>query len=111
MVIGILLKGSGRIYRGNWLSDGTTFIVRNIFYNTPARRNFLKSPGTEASYISDLMERILLSHPDVSFKYIVNNKLRLQSSGNSNTRDIIYQIYGRDIARSYCRWTFNQKTL
>lgn len=91
--------------------DGTTFIVRNIFYNTPARRNFLKSPGTEASYISDLMERILLSHPDVSFKYIVNNKLRLQSSGNSNTRDIIYQIYGRDIAKELLQVDFQSEDL
>lgn len=91
--------------------DGTTFIVRNIFYNTPARRNFLKSPGTEASYISDLMERILLSHPDVSFKYIVNNKLRLQSSGNSNTRDIIYQIYGRDIAKELLQVYFQSEDL
>lgn len=79
--------------------DGTTIIVRNIFFNTPARRKFLKSPGTEASYISELMEKLLLSHPDISFKYIVNNKIRLQSSGNSNIKDVLYQIYGRDITK------------
>ncbi|HBY70785.1 MAG TPA: DNA mismatch repair endonuclease MutL, partial [Lachnospiraceae bacterium] len=79
--------------------DGTTILVRNIFYNTPARRKFLKSPVTEAGYISDLMERLMVSHPDVSFKYIINNQVKQQSSGNNNTRDILYHVYGRDITR------------
>ena len=79
--------------------DGTTVIVRNLFYNTPARRKFLKSPKTEAGYINDLMEKLILSHPGISFKFIMNNKLILQSSGNNNIRDILYHIYGRDIAR------------
>lgn len=78
---------------------GTTIIIRNLFYNTPARRNFLKSPGTESSLIGELMERLMISHPNVSFKYITNNKVVLQSSGNNNTKDIIYQVFGRDIAR------------
>jgi DNA mismatch repair protein MutL len=78
---------------------GTTILVRNLFYNTPARRKFLKSAMTEAGYISDLMERLMVSHPDISFKYIVNNKVKLQSSGNNNTKDILYNIYGREIAR------------
>ena len=63
--------------------SGTTIIVRNLFYNTPARRKFLKSAMTEAGYIGDLMEKILVSHPDVAFKYIVNNQIKLQSSGNN----------------------------
>lgn len=79
--------------------SGTTIIVRNLFYNTPARRKFLKSAMTEAGYISDLMERILVSHPSVSFKFIVNNQVKLQSSGNNSTKDILYQVYGRDISR------------
>ncbi len=78
--------------------DGTTFLVRNLFYNTPARRKFLKSPQTEAGYISDMMERIALSHPDISFKFINNGQIRLHTSGNSQLKDIIYHIYGRDIA-------------
>lgn len=77
--------------------DGTTFKVRNVFFNTPARRKFLKSAQTEASYISDLMERMALSHPEVSFKFINNNQNRLHTSGNTNLKDIIYGIYGRDI--------------
>lgn len=78
--------------------EGTTFLVRNLFYNTPARRKFLKTPHTEAGYINDLMERLALSHPEISFKFIANNQLKLHTSGNSNLKEIIYHIYGRDIA-------------
>ena len=77
--------------------EGTTFKVRNVFYNTPVRRKFLKSPQTEAGYINDLMERLALSHPEVSFKFINNNQNRLHTSGNSNLKDIIYGIYGKEI--------------
>ena len=80
--------------------DGTTFLVRNLFYNTPARRKFLKSPQTEGSYIFDLMQKMILSHPDASFKFILNGQVKLQSSGNGNIKDIIYHIYGREIAAS-----------
>ncbi|MBO5199593.1 MAG: DNA mismatch repair endonuclease MutL [Lachnospiraceae bacterium] len=78
--------------------DGTTFLIRNLFYNTPARRKFLKSPMTEAGYINDLVERIAVSHPEVSFKFINNGKLLVHTSGNRNLKDILYHIYGRDIA-------------
>lgn len=78
--------------------DGTTFLVRNLFFNTPARRKFLKSSMTEASYISDLMERLAVSHPDISFKFINNNKTVLHTFGNSQLKDIIYHVYGRTIA-------------
>lgn len=78
--------------------EGTTFLVRNLFYNTPARKKFLKSAMTEAGYISELMERMALSHPEISFKFINNNQTRLHTSGNANLKDIIYGIYGRDIA-------------
>lgn len=77
--------------------DGTTFIVRNLFYNTPARRKFLKSAQTEGNYIGDLMERLALSHPNVSFKFINNGQTKMHTSGNSNEKDMIYHIYGRDI--------------
>lgn len=77
--------------------DGTTFIVRNLFYNTPARRKFLKSAPTEGNYIADLMERLALSHPNVSFKFINNGQTKMHTSGNSNEKDMIYHIYGRDI--------------
>ncbi len=78
--------------------EGTTFLVRNLFYNTPARRKFLKSAQTEASYISTLVERLALSHPDISFQLIVNNQPKLHTNGNAQIKDIIYHIFGRDIA-------------
>ena len=78
--------------------EGTTFLVNNIFYNTPARKKFLKSAMTEAGYISELMEHMALSHPEIAFKFINNRQTRLHTSGNHNLKDIIYGIYGRDIA-------------
>ncbi len=80
--------------------DGTTFLVRNLFYNVPARSKFLKSDMTEAGYISALMEQLALSHPEISFKYIQNKQVKLHSSGNYNARDVIYSIYGKEITRS-----------
>lgn len=79
--------------------SGTTIIIRNLFFNTPARRKFLKTATTEAGYVNDLMERIMISHPEVAFRFIVNNQVKLQSSGNNNIKDILYHIYGRDISR------------
>ncbi len=78
--------------------EGTTFLVRNLFYNTPARRKFLKSPVTEAGYINELMERLALSRPDISFQFLNNGQVKLHTSGNHNLKDVIYQIYGREIA-------------
>ena len=78
--------------------DGTTFLVKNLFYNTPARRKFLKSATTEAGYVEQMMVHIALSHPDISFKFIHNNKNKIYTSGNGKVKDIIYHIYGRDVA-------------
>ena len=78
--------------------EGTTFLVRNLFFNTPARRKFLKSAQTEASYISTLVERLALSHPGISFQLIVNNQPKLHTNGNTQLKDIIYHIFGRDLA-------------
>lgn len=77
--------------------DGTTFIVRNLFYNTPVRRKFLKTAATEAGYVNALIEHLSLSHPDISFRFINNNQNKLHTSGNMNLKDIIYGVYGRDI--------------
>lgn len=77
--------------------SGTTFIIKNLFFNTPARRKFLKSAQTEAGYIQDFIERIAISHPEISFKFILNGQIKLHTSGNNNQRDVIYHIYGRDI--------------
>ena len=80
--------------------DGTTFLVKDLFYNTPARKKFLKTAQTEGSYISDMVERLALSHPDISFKFINNNQTKLHTSGNGNQKDVIYHVYGREIANS-----------
>ena len=78
--------------------DGTTFIIRQLFYNTPARRKFLKTPMTEASHVGDLMTRLALSHPHISFQFINNGQSKLHTSGNGKLKDVIYHIYGREIA-------------
>lgn len=95
----VIEGGEEKIFEEIGSPSGTTILVRNLFYNTPARRKFLKSAMTEAGYISDLMERLMVSHPNVSFKFIMNNQVRLQSSGNNNTKDILYQVYGRDVTK------------
>lgn len=77
--------------------NGTTIVVRNLFYNTPARKKFMKTDATEISYIYDLMCRICMSHPEVSFKFIANGTDKIFTSGNGKLKDIIYHIYGRDI--------------
>ena len=77
---------------------GTTIIVRNLFYNVPARKKFLKTTMTEAGYITDLIIRLALSHPDISFKYIMNGSNKIATSGNGKLQDVIYQIYGKDVS-------------
>ena len=80
--------------------EGTTFLVRNLFYNTPARSKFLKSDMTEANYIHTLMEQLALSHPEISFKYIQNKQVKMHTSGNYSVKDVIYSVYGREIAKA-----------
>ena len=88
--------------------DGTTFIIRNLFFNTPVRRKFLKSAMTEAGYINALMQYMALSHPEVSFRFINNNQNKLHTSGNMKLKDIIYNVYGRDITANL--YDINAKT-
>lgn len=78
--------------------SGTTFFVRNLFYNTPARKKFLKQPQTEGSYVADLMEHIALSKPKISVKFVNNGQLKFHTSGNGDLKEVIYRIYGREIA-------------
>ena len=80
--------------------DGTTFVIRDLFYNTPVRRKFLRTPQTEASYISDLMEQMAMSRPDISFRYRVNGSEKLFTTGNGDVRELIYRVYGREIEKS-----------
>lgn len=79
--------------------DGTTFIVRNLFFNTPVRAKFLKTAATEAGYISNIMEQLALSNPQIAFKFVVNGQVKLHTTGSGNAKDAIYAVYGRDITK------------
>ncbi len=79
---------------------GTTFIVNNIFFNTPARRKFLRTAQTEAGYVSDIIEKIALSHPEIAISFKSNGKVKIHTSGNGNLKDVIYSIYGREITEN-----------
>ncbi|MBR6273697.1 MAG: DNA mismatch repair endonuclease MutL [Lachnospiraceae bacterium] len=87
--------------------DGTTIIVRELFFNTPARRKFLKSTNTEAGYISDIVNRLAISHPEISFRFINQGKTILFTNGNGNEKDALYQIYGRDVASNLIKIDYN----
>ena len=80
--------------------DGTTFLMRNLFFNTPVRRKFLKQAPTEGGYIADLMEHLALSRPDISFKLTLGNQLKFHTSGNGDLKEVIYRIYGREVANA-----------
>lgn len=79
--------------------EGTTIIIRELFFNTPARKKFLKTPATEGSYIADLMEHMALSRPDISFQFQVNRQTRFATSGSGDLKEVVYRIYGREIAK------------
>lgn len=90
--------------------DGTTFLVHNLFYNIPARKKFLKQPQTEGSYVADMMEHLALSHPDRSIKFVNGGQVRFHTSGNGNLKEIIYRIYGRDIAEALIPFQYEGKS-
>ena len=91
--------------------NGTTFLVRNLFFNTPARKKFLKQPQTEGGYVADMMEHLALSHPDISVKFIANGQLRFHTSGNGDLKEIIYRIYGRGSADCLIPFSLEEETL
>lgn len=97
----ILLEGAKEIaFDEVGAPVGTTFLMRNLFYNTPVRRRFLKQPSTEGGYIADLMEHLALSRPDISFKLVLGSQMKFHTSGNGDLREVIYRIYGRDAANA-----------
>ena len=93
----VIEGGEEKDYQEIGAPEGTTIIIRDVFYNTPARKKFLKSPGTEAGYIASLVERLALSHPDISFNYIQNNATKLHTAGNGSVKDIAYSVFGKEI--------------
>ncbi len=90
---------------------GTTLLIRDIFFNTPVRRKFLKSTSTETAYISELVEKFMLSNLDVSIRYIVNNQTKLQSSGNGDLKEVIYQIYGREVHKALIEVDYSEEDI
>ncbi len=95
----ILLEGAAEMaFEEVGAPDGTTFLVRNLFFNTPVRRKFLKQPPTEGGYVADLMEHLALSRPDISFKFLLGAQLKFHTSGNGDLQEVIYRLYGREVA-------------
>ena len=94
----VIEGGKEHILEETGASDGTTFLVRQLFYNVPARRKFLKTPMTEAGHVQDLLIRLSLSHPEVGFLFVNNGQEKLRTSGNGKLKDVIYNVYGRDVA-------------
>ncbi len=105
----ILLEGGQEsVFEEVGAPEGTTFIVRNLFYNTPVRRKFLKQPATEGGYIADLMEHLALSRPDISFKLVMGNQMKFHTSGHGDLREVIYRLYGRDTANALVPVQYDQ---
>jgi len=105
----IILEGAREIaFEEVGAPEGTTFIVRNLFFNTPVRRKFLKQPATEGGYIADLMEHLALSRPDISFKLVLGNQMKFHTSGNGDLREVIYRIYGREVANALVPIQYSQ---
>ncbi|HIT84397.1 MAG TPA: DNA mismatch repair endonuclease MutL [Candidatus Ornithomonoglobus intestinigallinarum] len=78
------------------LAEGTSVIVRDLFYNTPARAKFLKKDSTEAGYITDVVSRLIFAHTEVSFRLVINGKEKLFSPGDSSLKNAVSAVYGRD---------------
>ncbi len=94
----IIEGGVEKVFEEVGAPDGTTFLIRNLFFNTPVRRKFLKQPPTEGGYVADLMEHLALSRPDISFKFMVGSQTKFYTSGNGELKEVIYRIYGKDVA-------------
>ena len=91
--------------------NGTTFLIRQLFYNVPARRKFLKTPMTEAGHVQDLLTRLSLSHPEIAFQFVSNGQEKLRTSGNGSLKDVIYNVYGRDVAANLLEMEFEKNGL
>lgn len=92
-------------------ADGTIFVVRQLFYNMPARRKFLKTAMTEAGHVQDLLMRLALSHPEVGIRFLNNGQEKLRSSGSGKLEEVIYQVYGRDVASNLLKLDFEQSQI
>lgn len=104
----IIEGGVEKVFEEVGAPDGTTFLVRNLFFNTPVRRKFLKQPATEGGYVADLMEHLALSRPDISFKFMMGSQTKFYTSGNGELKEVIYRIYGKDVASNLIPMNFSE---
>ena len=107
----IIEGGSEKVFEEVGAPDGTTFLIRNLFFNTPVRRKFLKQPATEGGYVTELMEHLALSRPDISFKFMVGSQTKFYTSGNGELKEVIYRIYGKDVASNLIPIDFAEEGL
>lgn len=107
----IIEGGQEKTFEEIGAPDGTTFLIRNLFFNTPVRRKFLKQPATEGGYVADLMEHLALSRPDISFKFMMGNQTKFYTSGNGELKEVIYRIYGKDVAANLIPIDFEEDGL
>ena len=104
----IIEGGTEKAFEEVGAPDGTTFLIRNLFFNTPVRRKFLKQPATEGGYVADLMEHLALSRPDISFKFMIGSQTKFYTSGNGELKEVIYRIYGKDVATNLIPIDFSE---
>lgn len=107
----IIEGGQEKAFEEIGAPDGTTFLIRNLFFNTPVRRKFLKQPATEGGYVADLMEHLALSRPDISFKFMQGSQTKFYTSGNGELKEVIYRIYGKDVAANLIPIDFEEDGL
>ncbi len=107
----IIEGGQEKAFEEIGAPDGTTFLIRNLFFNTPVRRKFLKQPATEGGYVADLMEHLALSRPDISFKFMLGSQTKFYTSGNGELKEVIYRIYGKDVAANLIPIDFEEDGL
>ena len=104
----IIEGGAEKVFEEVGAPEGTTFLIRNLFFNTPVRRKFLKQPATEGGYVADLMEHLALSRPDISFKFMMGSQTKFYTSGNGELKEVIYRIYGKDVASNLIPMDFEE---
>lgn len=104
----IIEGGVEKVFEEVGAPEGTTFLIRNLFFNTPVRRKFLKQPATEGGYVADLMEHLALSRPDISFKFMMGSQIKFYTSGNGELKEVIYRIYGKDVASNLIPIDFSE---
>lgn len=96
----VIEGGQEKLFEDIGCPTGTTFLIKDLFFNTPARLKFMKTPSTELGYVADLMSRLAMGHPTIGFKFVSNGKVKLQTSGKDLLKECIYNVFGKEVARN-----------